>query len=110
MARDVNRKFDVAAFAAIVDKMNETGSLSIKLRDSATTNRIRLQFYQWRKQEQELNADVTFLSDVVVRVKGEVITFAKNFASSDLRDALANAGVVISDEPSDLEEIVRVEI
>lgn len=99
----VNRKFDVAAFSAIVEHVMAKGELRLPFNDESTARRIRLQFYLWRKREQELNGDPSFMSDLVARVDGCVLTFGSGFGNPALRNALAEIGVVVNEEP-DLEE------
>ena len=103
MAERVNRKYDLAAYAAIVEAVNGKGSLTLDMGSEAACKGLRLMFYKWRKQEQELNADPTFLSGYVVRVTGSTITFAGGLANPDLRNALALAGIKVSELESDEE-------
>lgn len=91
--KTVNRKFDLAAFAAIVERVNDVGFITLELPTKKACEGLRLQFYRWRGQEQELNADPSFLADIVIRVEENEITFAGGLADTALRKALANAGI-----------------
>ena len=98
MSKLVNRKADIAAMSAIVEYVMEHGTLCIPTSSASEARRIRLQFYLWRRKEQELNADPYFLADFVVRIEGTSVLFAKDFGNSRLREALASVGVKVEEQ------------
>ena len=106
MAREnVNRRYDLAAFAAIVDNVDKNGSITLDMGNEKGCNALRLMFYKWRRSEQDLNADPSFLNGYVVRVNGNLITFTGGLANPDLRAALASAGIeVVDPEAEELDE------
>jgi hypothetical protein len=101
MARQVNRKLDIEALAIVAEKVLEMGSVELQLKTKAAANRFRFQFYFWRKREQELNADPTFLADVSIHIDPDgVVTLTRNFQNMELRSAMKEAGLVLTQEES----------
>jgi hypothetical protein len=91
----VNRKYDVAAMAAISEAALSKGTISLDMKSPESAKRLRLQYYMWRRREQELNGDPTYLSEIVVRTKDNEVIFSKGFGNDDVRAALAAAGVIL---------------
>lgn len=100
----VNRRYDIAAFAAIVEKVQEFGDVTLDLGTPATAASVRLQFYRWRAQEQTLNADPAFLSNYSIRVDGAKLVFSAGTQNTTLRDALQAAGIEVAEPTEDEEE------
>ena len=93
--KKVNRKYDVAAMTAIVLGVEKQGSVSLTFPTRGCAAQCRMSFYLWRKNEQELNGDPSFLQDIVVRIEDTSCVFQKGFGNDLLRKALSEAGLVL---------------
>lgn len=92
-------KFDVSAFATLVGVLRTRGRIELVFANSREAIHARFLFYRWRKQEQAVNGDPTWLTDIVVRVVENRVVWSQGWANDTIREAMNQAGISIEEAP-----------
>ncbi|HEX6824765.1 MAG TPA: hypothetical protein VF077_00500 [Nitrospiraceae bacterium] len=94
----VNRRYDEPAFEAIAKQLSMKDIIAIELPSKHDAKELRMQFYLWRKQCQEVNEDPSFMSNVSTSIDEGTIIFSHGMRNNPLRQALQALNIPIEED------------
>lgn len=83
---------DIAAMEALMNRVLEIKSVSLDMGNKRSAERLRFQFYEWRRREQDING-TTLWDEVICQVEDNIIRFNAQSANPVFREALRKVGI-----------------
>ncbi len=84
---------DIEAMEALMNKVLELRTVTLNMGTPQAARRLRFQFYEWRKREQDLNQNEAW-DEVIARVDEANINFSAQSANPEFRTALRRLGIM----------------